>query len=118
MTFAGSIFLIAVGAILRFAVADSIDEVELLVAPYMHPAPAVMARVGEMDRLKVVQLLSAGYDGVVRRAPCPCRYSAVSSLAAFSEKSATNGIACRAQKRRPLRFRTKKPSAPCLASAR
>jgi phosphoglycerate dehydrogenase-like enzyme len=41
---------------------DSIAEVELLVAPYMHPAPAVMERVDEMGSLKVVQLLSAGYD--------------------------------------------------------
>lgn len=41
---------------------DSIAEVELLVAPYMHPAPAVMARVGEMTSLRAVQLLSAGYD--------------------------------------------------------
>jgi len=48
---------------------DSIDEVELLVAPYMHPAPAVMARVGEMARLKVVQLLSAGYDNFLPYLP-------------------------------------------------
>ena len=41
---------------------DSIAEVELLVAPYMFPAPKVMARVGEMTSLKAVQLLSAGYD--------------------------------------------------------
>jgi len=41
---------------------DSVTEVELLVSPYMHPAPDVMARVGEMTNLKVVQLLSAGYD--------------------------------------------------------
>jgi phosphoglycerate dehydrogenase-like enzyme len=41
---------------------DSIAEVELLVAPYMFPAPAVMERVGEMANLKAVQLLSAGYD--------------------------------------------------------
>lgn len=41
---------------------DSIGEVELLVAPYMFPAPQVMERVGEMTSLKAVQLLSAGYD--------------------------------------------------------
>ncbi len=41
---------------------DSIAEVELVVAPYMHPAPAVMERVGEMASLRAVQLLSAGYD--------------------------------------------------------
>ncbi len=41
---------------------DSIGEVELLVAPYMFPAPQVMERVGEMAGLKAVQLLSAGYD--------------------------------------------------------
>jgi len=41
---------------------DSIAEVEVLVAPYMFPAPKVMARVGEMVNLKAVQLLSAGYD--------------------------------------------------------
>jgi len=41
---------------------DSIAEVELVVAPYMHPAPAVMERVGEMTSLRVIQLLSAGYD--------------------------------------------------------
>lgn len=41
---------------------ESIAEVELLVAPYMHPAPAVMERVREMRSLRVVQLLSAGYD--------------------------------------------------------
>ena len=41
---------------------DSIAEVELLVAPYMFPAPKVMARVSEMASLKAVQLLSAGYD--------------------------------------------------------
>lgn len=41
---------------------DSIGEVELLVAPYMHPAPATMERVDQMRSLKVVQLLSAGYD--------------------------------------------------------
>lgn len=40
----------------------SVAEVELLVAPYMHPAPAVMERVGEMASLRAVQLLSAGYD--------------------------------------------------------
>jgi phosphoglycerate dehydrogenase-like enzyme len=44
---------------------DSVAEVELLVSPYMHPAPAVMARVDEMTNLKVVQLLSAGYDNFV-----------------------------------------------------
>ena len=41
---------------------DSIADVELLVAPYMFPAPKVMERVGEMASLKAVQLLSAGYD--------------------------------------------------------
>lgn len=41
---------------------DSINEVELLVAPYMFPPGPVMARVGEMTNLKAVQLLSAGYD--------------------------------------------------------
>ena len=41
---------------------ESVAEVELLVAPYMFPADKVMARVGEMSSLKVVQLLSAGYD--------------------------------------------------------
>jgi phosphoglycerate dehydrogenase-like enzyme len=41
---------------------DSIADVELLVAPYMFPAPKVMERVGEMTSLKAVQLLSAGYD--------------------------------------------------------
>ena len=41
---------------------DSIAEVELVVAPYMHPAPVVMERVGEMASLRAVQLLSAGYD--------------------------------------------------------
>jgi len=41
---------------------DSIADVELLVAPYMFPAPKVMERVGEMTNLKAVQLLSAGYD--------------------------------------------------------
>ena len=41
---------------------DSIADVELLVAPYMFPAPKVMERVGEMKSLKAVQLLSAGYD--------------------------------------------------------
>lgn len=41
---------------------DSIGEVELLVAPYMFPAPKVMERVGDMTSLKAVQLLSAGYD--------------------------------------------------------
>ena len=41
---------------------DSIADVELLVAPYMFPAPKVMERVGEMSSLKAVQLLSAGYD--------------------------------------------------------
>jgi phosphoglycerate dehydrogenase-like enzyme len=40
----------------------SVAEVEFLVAPYMHPAPAVMARVDEMTSLRAVQLLSAGYD--------------------------------------------------------
>ena len=44
---------------------DSIGEVELLVAPYMFPAPKVMERVGEMTSLKAVQLLSAGYDNYV-----------------------------------------------------
>ena len=41
---------------------DSIADVELLVAPYMFPAPKVMERVGAMASLKAVQLLSAGYD--------------------------------------------------------
>ena len=41
---------------------DSIADVELLVAPYMFPAPQVMERVAEMASLKAVQLLSAGYD--------------------------------------------------------
>jgi phosphoglycerate dehydrogenase-like enzyme len=41
---------------------DSIADVELLVAPYMFPAPKVMERVAEMTSLKAVQLLSAGYD--------------------------------------------------------
>ncbi|HEY3337639.1 MAG TPA: 2-hydroxyacid dehydrogenase [Propionicimonas sp.] len=41
---------------------DSIGDVELLVAPYMFPAPKVMERVAEMTSLKAVQLLSAGYD--------------------------------------------------------
>lgn len=41
---------------------DSIAEVEFLVAPYMFPPGKVMTRVGEMARLKAVQLLSAGYD--------------------------------------------------------
>ena len=41
---------------------DSIADVELLVAPYMFAAPKVMERVAEMTSLKVVQLLSAGYD--------------------------------------------------------
>lgn len=40
----------------------SVAEVEFVVAPYMHPAPAVMARVGEMSSLRAIQLLSAGYD--------------------------------------------------------
>jgi phosphoglycerate dehydrogenase-like enzyme len=44
---------------------DSIAEVEFLVAPYMHPAPLVMERVDEMRGLRVVQLLSAGYDNFV-----------------------------------------------------
>jgi phosphoglycerate dehydrogenase-like enzyme len=44
---------------------DSIAEVELLVAPYMFPAPKVMERVGEMTSLKAVQLLSAGYDNFI-----------------------------------------------------
>lgn len=44
---------------------DSIGEVELVVAPYMFPPTKVMARVKEMTSLKVVQLLSAGYDNYV-----------------------------------------------------
>lgn len=55
------------GLVADFFLADgtwpaSISEVELLVAPYMHPAPAVMERVAEMTSLRAVQLLSAGYD--------------------------------------------------------
>jgi len=41
---------------------ESIDEVEFLVAPYMLPPDKVMSRVADMTSLKVVQLLSAGYD--------------------------------------------------------
>ena len=48
---------------------DSIAEVELLVAPYMHPAADVMARVGEMTGLKVIQLLSAGFDNYLPYLP-------------------------------------------------
>lgn len=47
----------------------SIGEVELLVAPYMFPAPRVMERVGEMTSLKAVQLLSAGYDNFLPYLP-------------------------------------------------
>jgi phosphoglycerate dehydrogenase-like enzyme len=48
---------------------DSIGEVEFLVAPYMHPAPAVMERVGEMTSLRAIQLLSAGYDNFLPYLP-------------------------------------------------
>lgn len=48
---------------------ESIAEVELLVAPYMHAAAEVMARAGEMSSLKVVQLLSAGYDNFLPYLP-------------------------------------------------
>lgn len=48
---------------------DSIAEVEFLVAPYMHAAPAVMGRASEMRNLKVVQLLSAGYDNYLSYLP-------------------------------------------------
>ena len=48
---------------------DSVADVEMLVAPYMHPAEAVMARVGEMTRLRVVQLLSAGYENYLPHLP-------------------------------------------------
>ncbi|MFT4109455.1 2-hydroxyacid dehydrogenase [Propionicimonas sp.] len=48
---------------------DSIGEVELLVAPYMFPPATVMARVGEMTSLRVVQLLSAGFDNYLPYLP-------------------------------------------------
>jgi len=48
---------------------DSIAEVEFLVAPYMFPPTKVMTRVGEMSSLRVVQLLSAGYDTYVPYLP-------------------------------------------------
>lgn len=47
----------------------SIAEVEFLVAPYMHPASEVMARAAEMTSLRVVQLLSAGYDNFLPYLP-------------------------------------------------
>lgn len=47
----------------------SIGEVELLVAPYMHAPDTVLGRVGEMTSLKVVQLLSAGYDNYLPYLP-------------------------------------------------
>ncbi len=48
---------------------DSIGEVEYLVAPYMYPPQPVLERVGEMSGLKVVQLLSAGYDNYLPYLP-------------------------------------------------
>jgi phosphoglycerate dehydrogenase-like enzyme len=47
----------------------SIGDVEFLVAPYMFPPTTVMARVAEMPSLKVVQLLSAGYDNYLPYLP-------------------------------------------------
>jgi phosphoglycerate dehydrogenase-like enzyme len=54
--------LIADGFVADGTWPDSIAEVELLVVPYMQPAPTVMERVGEMASLRAIQLLSAGYD--------------------------------------------------------
>jgi phosphoglycerate dehydrogenase-like enzyme len=51
----------------------SIADVELLVAPYVRPADAVMARAGEMTSLKAVQLLSAGYDNYLPYLPAGVR---------------------------------------------
>ncbi len=48
---------------------DSIHEVELLVAPYMTSAAAVLERVGEMSALDTVQIQSAGYDDYLHLLP-------------------------------------------------
>ncbi len=44
---------------------ESIGEVELLVAPYMYPPSKTLERIDDMTNLRVVQLLSAGYDNYV-----------------------------------------------------
>ena len=41
---------------------ESIGEVELLVAPYLDPVEAVMERAGEMTKLRVIQLQTAGFE--------------------------------------------------------
>ncbi len=62
------------GLVADFFLADgswpaSIAEVEFLVAPYIRPAEVVMARVAEMRSLRVIQLLSAGYDNFLPYLP-------------------------------------------------
>jgi phosphoglycerate dehydrogenase-like enzyme len=48
---------------------DSVEECELLVAPYMCPARDAMAAADRMKSLKYVQLLSAGYENFLKYLP-------------------------------------------------
>lgn len=45
-----------------------VEAVEYVVLPYMQPGP-VLARLGDLPGLRVVQTLTAGYDGVLEALP-------------------------------------------------
>jgi phosphoglycerate dehydrogenase-like enzyme len=48
---------------------DSIGDVQFYVLPYLKDASTVLARVGEMKSLKVIQTLTAGYDNFLPLVP-------------------------------------------------
>jgi phosphoglycerate dehydrogenase-like enzyme len=48
---------------------DSVGECEMLVARYMYPPRRTMAAVARMEKLKYVQLLSAGYENFLEYLP-------------------------------------------------
>ncbi|MGC4152123.1 MAG: 2-hydroxyacid dehydrogenase [Propionicimonas sp.] len=50
-------------------VPPSVDEVELIVAPYMTPPLPLLERVGEMVSLRAIQLQMAGYDNYLPYLP-------------------------------------------------